>query len=275
MQSVRHQKRATSPRGRFHLNTSAALRLLAAANDDAVLAAWAAVFDEHKMSPECDVSPYDCWEVLQEFLSSGVLSPLEYNSVNLKAAFFNGTRPSTGQIQEVLGRLKIMRSSHPFEKEPPVSNARPPMAAFTNSSALTSNRDERESLPAVPNRSALGSRPSAGLAAFSPAREVQSFRPTMEPPAIQAFAGQQAPRELPCRKVDANLYRGVGEFNVQMFCCNQEMIIQDLSEDEPYEGELEDGTDGVLHEFMFHCYCQSCGARFHSSMARRIPEQGY
>jgi hypothetical protein len=253
------------------------LRLLAAANDDAVLAAWAAVFDEHKMSPECDVSPYDCWEVLQEFLSSGVLSPLEYNSVNLKAAFFNGTRPSTGQIQEVLGRLKFLRANQSFDKEFPVSNARPPMAAFTNESALVT-REER-GLPSAPQRNGIGGpRPNPGLAAFQPQREVmapQSFRAMGEAPAIQAFAPQQEKAALPCRKVDANLYRGVGEFNIQMFCCNQEMIIQDLSEDEPYDGELEDGTEGVLHEFMFHTYCQSCGARFHTSMARRVPDQGY
>lgn len=271
---MRDPKRASVTRRRIHLNTSAALRLLAAAKDDAVLAAWAAVFDEHKMAPECDVSPYDCWEVLQEFLSSGVLSPFEYNSVNLKASFFNGSRPSTGQIQEVLGRLQYLRSNQPLEKEFSVSSAKPPMAAFSNESALST----RSELSPAPQHSALRApRSNPGLEAFQPSREISApnSRHIAMPGKMAAFGEPEVRPSLPCRKVDADLYRGVGDFNVQMFCCNQEMIIQDLSEDEPYEGELEDGTEGVLHEFLFHCYCQSCGKRFHISAAAKVPDQGY
>ena len=224
------------------------------------------------MAPECDVSPYDCWEVLQEFLSSGVVSPLEYNSVNLKTAFFNGGRPSTGEIQDVLGRLAYLRANHPIDKETPMSSARPPMSAFSNESAL-STRDEARPLAPPRQHNEIGtSRPNPGLAAFQPQREIAPFRPQSD---VQAFAKQETQETLNCRKVDASLYRGVGEFNVQVFCCNQEMIVQDIGEDDSYEGELEDGSEGVLHEYMFHCHCQSCGARFHTSMSRKIPESGY
>jgi hypothetical protein len=261
------------------MNTSAALRLLAAANDDAVLAAWAAVFDEHKMSPECDVSPYDCWEVLQQFLSSGVLSPLEYNSVNMKDAFFNGRRPTTAQIQEVLGRLRYLRANQFFEKESPVSSAKPPMSAFSNEGALSVRR-ESTGLSQPAQRSGLSApRTSHAIEAFAPSggslAPAHSHRAIAEPSRVRAFGEPEVKPSLPCRKVDANLYRGVGDFNVQMFCCNQEMILQDLSEDETYEGELEDGTDGILHEFLFHCYCQSCTKRFHISAACKVPDPGY
>ena len=279
MSRLRDSQRAPPPGGRIHLNQSAALRLLAAANDDAVLAAWAAVFDEHKMAPECDISPYDCWEVLQEFLSSGIVSPLEYDSVNLKASFFSGGRPSTGAIQGVLGRLAYLRANHPIDKENPMSNARPPMSAFSNPSAL-STREESRSIDAPMSRGGIGAaRPNPGLTAFNPRQESfsdpGSFRPIAEPPIAKAFNNKREADSLGCRKVDASLYRGIGEFDVQMLCCNQPMTLEDISEDEPYEGELEDGTDGILHEYMFHCQCQSCGARFHTSMARKIPEPGY
>jgi hypothetical protein len=231
------------------------------------------------MSPEADVSPYDCWEVLQQFLSSGVLSPVEYNNVNLKAAFFNGHRPTTSQIQEVLGRLQYLRSQQPFDKECPVSNAKPPMSAFSNDSALSA-RPESSSLSTGFRDSSLPApRSNPGLAAFqssageiSPARD---FRAIAEPYRAKAFDEPAVRPSLPCRKVDANLYRGVGEFNIQVFCCNQEMILEDISEDEPYEGELEDGTEGVLHEYLFHCHCQSCGKRFHTSVAAKVPDSGF
>lgn len=267
------------------MNTSAALRLLAAANDDAVLASWAAVFDEHKMAPECDVSPYDCWEVLQEFLSSGVLSPFEYNSVDMKKAFFNGSRPTTGEIQDVLNRLRYLRSHQDLKQENPVSNARPPMSAFSNESALVTNK-ESTGLPAGPRHAALaGQRPNPGLAAFQPRQE--SFAP---PPTFQAFADpqrreslamaqEQRQDPLTCRKVDAKMYQGMnGQIDVRITCASGHppMEIEILSDDEDIiDGDEMGDAEYAMHEYMFHGECKACGALFHNSMSRPIPKANY
>ena len=247
------------------------MRLLAAANDDAVLAAWAAVFDEHKMAPECDVSPYDCWEVLQEFLSSGVLSPLEYNSVNLKAAFFNGTRPTTGQIHDVLSRLRYLRANHSIHQEHPVSTAKPPMAAFTTQSAIVPTERARE----------LESRPTSMLGAQGARPMISAFQQRQEsfaaPLDFRAFAEpqRQADAVLPCRKVDANLYRGEGVADCQIFCCRTEIDLIPEDENIIDEDDVGDGGGYDLHEMMFHGQCKACGAMHHHSMSRPTPKVNY
>lgn len=261
------------------MNTSAALRLLAAANDDAVLAAWAAVFDEHKMAPEADVSPYDCWEVLQGFLSSGVLSPLEYNSVNLKKAFFNGTRPSTGQIQEVLGRLKYLRANRETHQEPSVSNAKPPMSAFSNESSIVPTERPRGLDVGQRPGGALGPRaPRPELAtAFQPRQEslapAPGFRPIAEPPRERALASRRS--DMPCRKIDASLYRGVGEFSYVSSCCGIPLEIEDLGVEDTYENDGDEEGDGLLHEFMFRAICRSCESVYTTNRSQRVPNSPF
>jgi hypothetical protein len=253
------------------MNTSSALRLLAAANDDAVLAAWAAVFDEHKMSPEADVSPYDCWEMLQGFLSSGVLSTLEYDSVNLKTAFFNGSRPTTGAIQLVLSRLNYLRANHEIHQEHPMSNAKPPMSAFSNEAALATR--EQTGLSSGPRPSSLAARPSA-LGLSSPFRSQQtSFAAPMDFKAISEPHRER--QNLECRKVDANLYRGNGTVNCQVSCCDVPVSLIEEDANIVDEEDVGDGGGYDMHEYMFHGQCQSCGAMHHHSMSRPTPKENY
>jgi len=250
------------------MNTSAALRLLAAANDDAVLASWAAVFDEHKMSPECDVSPYDCWEVLQGFLSSGVLSPLEYNSVDMKQAFFAGGRPTNDSIQVVLDRLKYLRSNREIKEEVYVSSTPHQFEAFTNGSGLATRSDSALSGPPRPSAALPQARVApGGMIAMQP----QQAMPARD---FKAIASAPSP-QMPCRSVDAKLYRGVdGEINVQLLCCNQEISL--IADDEDIiDDEMIDGEEYQMHEYMFHGECKSCGSIFHNSMARSVPRATY
>jgi hypothetical protein len=247
--SLRDPQPQDLARRRVPLNISEALRLLAAANDDAVLAAWAAVFYEHKMSPEADVSPYDCWEVLQGFLSNGVLSVAEYDSYNLKQAFFNGRRPSTRQIQEVLDRITTSKGESTMSQH----KAMAPFAAFSNETTIERPSSSFRSMEA---------RAPMEIGAFEQPR-VQAPR---EMGAFQV--NSQAP-SLECRKVDASLYRAPGEFDVQLTCCGQQMFLNYLDESVD-AADLEE--DGMLLEAMFHASCPKCGKDFHLSASGRVPD---
>ena len=269
------------------MNTSTALRLLEAARDDVVLASWAAVFDEHRMSPECDVSPYDCWEVLQGFVSSGVISGDDYNNVNLKASFFNGTRPTTNQIQEVLGRLKALRAHPTNSPESTMSSAKPPLSAFSNGTALTppDRFQEVESrtrgLTERPRPSALA--PSAQRPAL--ANPLQSRQDSLaRGPSMRAMAPAAraeipssrapSPSGMPCRKIDASTYRGVGDFTYVGMCCGHEMVSEDLGAEEDFDIEPDDGG-GMLHEFMFRQACPNCDKAYTVSCTQRVPVNPY
>ena len=259
------------------MNTSAALRLLDAANNDAVLASWAAVFDEHRMSPECDVSPYDCWEVLQGFLSNGVLSPSDYNSVNLKQEFFAGTRPSTHAIQAVLARLACLRANHPSPQEFPVSNAPRPMSAFEAFDVSISPSAPRQAptlrTQAPAPQFAATDRP-AEFAAFQRAgAPTQAFR---DQPAPNAFGAAMEETKLPCRTLDAKLYRDSADVDISMLCktghASVEVHLYGDDEDIVDDGEV-DGESYAIHEYMAHGECSVCGMIFHSSASRSIPSQ--
>jgi len=243
------------------MNTSAVLRLLAASNDDVVLASWAAVFDEYKMSPECDVSPYDCWEVLQWFISSGALLPAEYNGIDAKRAFFAGGRPTNRDIQTVLDRLAYLRSNREINQEPPMPSAPRQFNAFSADTAIA-KRDE--ALPASPRQGSTLDPSTSKPTSFA------AFQASNTAPARQFDAIAKPPTaKLPCREPSTATLAGP-DLDVQMYCCRQQISL--IPDDEDIvDGEVIDGEEYEMHEYVFHGECRKCGAIFHSSMAKSIP----
>ena len=94
------------------MTTQEALCLLEASRNDPVLAAWAAVFYEHRVLACYDASPYDAWDAYQELFMLGVVSPSDFDNTDVKQVFFSGRRPTRDQIQSALDNLDNLPSSH-------------------------------------------------------------------------------------------------------------------------------------------------------------------
>lgn len=248
-------------------------QFLVAAGDDPVLAAWAKVIHEYKVGPECEVPPYEHWQTFQEFFSEGLLSPVEYDSADIKRLFFSGHRPEQGMVQGVLNNVKLLPCHNDFSTEKSMSQAKPPMSPFSNSAAIAKSSPSPSELAKGPSRHELRSgRSSQGLSAFQPNRET-AIRPA---PQVDAFAKPEAPAALACTtNVDSKLYMGNFEINGNIVCCGRPLQpIEDGGDIIPPD-ELPHGDDFAMHEYMFHCECPTCESIYHCTVGKPIPRDSY
>lgn len=249
------------------MTKSDALRIFIAAQDDPILAAWAAVAHEHKMSPMSDISPYEYWEAFQDLYSHGLISSHQFDGVNVRQVFFSGRRPPESEVQRVLDNLRTF--SDPLFQEPPTMTRQKlpsnPFATNGNENSLTT-RDSGGELaggrmsPSLPARSA-----SPGLNPFSQ-REVlpQSKDPNAIP--LSAFTQNSG---LACRdsaaRRDLPGGRPTGDVTVRIYCCETElqMEVADMQAEGPdsIPGGQISITDRVLHGT-----CRICHREHHHSV---------
>lgn len=242
-----------------------ALRFMIAARDNPALAAWAWVIHEYRANAASDVPPHEHWEAYCEFYNHGFVPPFEFNCSDLE-----GCRPPPSAVQDVLDNLKTL----PPITEDPMSKAKPPIEAFSSSTAVAP-RQQSEHLSS-PRRMSVGDRSNPGeLTAFKPQNE--SLPPSKRHSTLQAFQAQPSAREaLPCTNpdLDAKTYRGDMDINCEMKCCGHELQLIDdggdiLGPEAVPEGEF------ALAEYMFHAECQFCGAMYHCSVGKPVPRDAF
>lgn len=173
------------------MNKQQALRLIVAAQDDPIVAAWVGVLDEHKLSPDAEVSPYEAWDTFQELHRHGYVSDSSLNTSSLKRAFFGRQRPNPGRLHQAFYHLKIL----PTEGIPEVY-----VKKSDNPFAQTEGRflERREPRGGLAAREAPTSAPMGPpLNPFS--GSLQQGPPAVESPGLNPFSapGQSA---LTCRE---------------------------------------------------------------------------
>lgn len=251
-----------------------AVRVFSAAQGDPVLAAWAFVLYTHRLPVSCDITPYDHLEAYQDLFTLGFVTPDAYDRTDISQTFFSGTRPSPGDLQDVLA---AMEQIHP--QEIPVTKAKPPMSAFSNSLAT---RDARE---------LSARRPAVGLGGKVPSNSLSAFRSnsatlpaTRAPAQVEAFGAPAAafaplashqhsslvPAQPSVPTVDARTYRKPGEIDCELRCCGHPLNMIDEGGD-VVPAESIPHEEFSLIEFMFHAECEYCGAMFHCSVGKPIP----
>lgn len=246
------------------MNRTDALRILIAAQDDPVLASWAAVAHEHKAIGS-DVSPYECWEAFQQLYDYGLISPDQFNGTDPSLAFFSGRRASTGDVQRVLTNLKILPET---EQEysmtrtklgNPFADDNALVARDSGGTALNGRNGNGHALPVHHNHE-IGN-PFAMQNETLP-REKRSLE-------LEPFA--PGPATLPCR--DPSPQRNLGgrantglELNLQIFCCGQElqMDVDDMTGAEGPDDNIPGGQVVVLSRVL-HGQCRKCGLTHHHS----------
>jgi len=137
-----------------------AQRILVAAQDNAVLAAWASVVYDFNLPSTVEVSPYDAWEAYQELFDKGLVSSDAFDRTDVKQRFFT-KQPDPHEIQEVLDKLPLLNAEEPqMPKMPanPFALTKPTAAEVAPHKAAPSKAMSpfaREVMPASKQPSAL------------------------------------------------------------------------------------------------------------------------
>lgn len=250
------------------MNKSDALRILIAAEDDPVLASWAAVAHEHKHVGDSDISPYEFWEAFQKMFDYGLISPDQFNRTDPRQAFFSGKRFSDGAIQRVLHNLKLLPERS--QQEPVTMSSSKIGNPFGNdnalvargSTAINGRNGHGPPLPAarqsleidspLATRDALADRRSLDLAAFSPQVPSQiNGLPCHDPAPPKRRLGQGS---------------DLGRFGVTCVCGDPiSMDIDDMIGAEGPDDAIPGGQVAILARVM-HGTCRRCGITCHASI---------
>jgi len=257
------------------LNRAHALRLIVAAGDDAVLAAWAAVVCEHRMPATSDISPYDALDNYQEFFSLGLITTANYDEAIRLRSFSAGVHPAAERIQDVLHNVLFLCPEHkpeePMSKNNPFSHIDAPALTTreNNSPGLATSRSPAPSLSGrgggVPLAGSNSGAPP--LVPFTPSREVL-------PPTPSPGLGMQAPqgRNLPCTDPGA----GEDGLRPRMFCgeCDTQLTLKQDGSQGLGPDDMPGGNVSVM-EVIWYAEC-GCGLIYHCSAGRRdIPHEAF
>lgn len=240
------------------MNRADALRALFAAQEDLVLAAWAAVLHRHEISPPCDVSPYELLEAVQDFFVLGLISAAQFATFDQRA-FFSGKRPMTADLHRVLNNLRIP----PHITEPPMSKTKFPDNPFSTSTELATKGSS--GLATATRASMPVAHTHAPLNPFSPSREVA---PAENRVAIDPF---KRVKSLDCQTPNID---NLGDIDLRVFCCGQQlqMTVEDMQAEGP------DGINGgnvQVIDRILHGKCQECQREHHHSVAEVIEHDRY
>ncbi len=244
------------------MNKSDALRIFIAAQDDPVLASWAAVAHEYKLTPLCDVSPYEYWEAFQEFFSHGLVTPAQYDGIDARQVFFSGRRPPAQDVQRVLDNLHKLPERQ-FQ-EPSMTKTKLPENPFASNGTSLVPKEGNGLANGHRNGHALPARQaSPGLNPFSTQHEALPREKSHIP--MEAFGSGTA---LPCRdsgRPDKQALREMGEVQLQVWCCGEEleMEVADMQADGP---DSIPGGQLTVIDRVLHGTCKRCNREHHHSV---------
>jgi hypothetical protein len=237
------------------MNEHEARQLMIAADDDPMLAAWAAVSFEHGVVCVSDTSPYEAWEAFQGLYNHDLISSDDYNQG--EHLFFNKI-PRTEDIQDVLSRI----DPHQYSKEPTMSNNNFNPFATDNSIA---RRTEPKGNSQIQSRSSkaldnpfASSAPAPAIARRPPEGEISGD-----------FFDQHMNGGLPCHdptpnnnistSIDGQLY------TPDVRCCR---IPVSMTEVERVGSDGGNNIGSQLTLAVFEGVCHECGFIHHNSVGR-------
>lgn len=226
-----------------------------AANDDPVLAAWAAVSLEHGVVCVSDTSPHDVWEAYQVLYNYDCISPEAYNES--EHLLFSKT-PMTGAVQEVLSRV----NSHQYSKENQMSNNDSFNPFATNNSIARRPEPRGNSQIQSRSRQALDN----PFATEAPAAAIEA-RPR-EGELSGDFFGQ--PKSgLPCHDMQPNNSTATSidgqTYTPDVRCCQ---VPVSMTEVERVGSDGGSNIGSQLTLAVFEGVCRECGFIHHNSVGR-------
>jgi len=247
------------------MNEASACRLLVAAGDDPVLAAWVSVIHENRMPAHTEVTPYDHLEAFQSLFAYGYLSSREYNSVNEKKTFFSGRTPLSSDVQGVLDNLHTL----PVGEQGFETMKKQGFDAFRNQSAIAPARQQNGLAPA-PSRVQLNqSAQQSVIQAFAPRAPVgimQQNSVQIPSPAMGNIPSQ--PQGLQCSTPDPMMMTSL---NAQLTCCGVPVQLRDVGGDS-HEGGV--GEQPFI-EYAFDASCDMCGTDFCIGASKPYPRGSF
>ena len=242
------------------MTTQEALCLLEASRNDPVLAAWAAVFYEHRVLACYDASPYDAWDAYQELFMLGVVSPSDFDNTDVKQVFFSGRRPSENEIQDALDNLHIIPCREGSEM-PKLGNP------FGSQQALTprpTNHKVAVHSTRLVGSTALGS-PHLQTATLAPH---QGLAPSTRPSLGQIGPPMQRQPAPELRPGDIEALKPV------MYCsCGEELVLKNDGGQIIDEDDMPQGNIRIIDAiFSAECPGPNCNKVWHCSVGEAIPE---
>ena len=252
------------------MNQTVALQLMAAANDDPVLASWAAVVHQYNMSSSCDVSPYEHWEAYQELFAYGLISAGQYNNTDATRVFFSGRRLPWGEIQRVLDVIRDGLGSTPME--PHVSKTRLSANPFDDNTTAIEPTGRSGNTLAERRSAALPERQTLGLDMFAPALVAM--------PAARETRGIESPfaassSRLACTDNGPSVARFNGHtLKLRLEChnegCNGEQVELSIDNGQAIGPDDLPGGQIELIDAIFCGKCKICLTQYHCSAGRNV-----
>jgi hypothetical protein len=258
------------------------MRLLTAANEDPVLASWAAVIHQYGASANSDVSPYEHWEAFQELFSYGLITSHQYDNTDASRVFFSGRRPPWGEIQRVLDVLRACPGATPTE--PQVSKNRLSDNPFDlGPSTAIEPRSRGDNALAGRRGHELPERQTTGLDMFSnepAALRGRSDGGPMDAPF--ALGGDQfsSRGRLPCTSTETSVAKFEGsEIRLRLEChnpgCNGEQVNLGVDNSQVIGPDEIPGGQVSLIDAIFCGTCKRCNTQYHCSAGRNVPQDAF
>jgi hypothetical protein len=249
-----------------------AARLLAAADDDPVLAAWSSVIWDLDVHNIGEVSSWDAWDAFERLYSFDLITEVQYDCTS-QQRFISG-RPTWDQYQRVYHRMK--QPLFERTKEPPMSKKPSLGNPFASSSSLVT-KDRDTALSAGREAAALPSRhASPGLQPFSSSREISSPSPMMLDPVPRGTSRVG----LPCNDPHGTAVQvGPHELRFELRCLNdgcgaEPLRMMESGGDRVGPDQLPGGSVSVV-QVILHAKCPNCGAAYHVSAGRTVTEDNF
>lgn len=260
------------------------VRLLRAADDDAILAAWVKVLTDYNVESHFDVPPHEHWEAFQELFSCELLSTLQFESVDMKQEFFAGRRPRQADVQNVLDNARAWNK--PCSTEIQMSKQNTQIETLVrkktarNFSVDTEVKMMSLQRKKVPNmlsmdteakRLSFQNKKTRSLTAFK--SNQKELAPVKEDRMVKARRDLVS---LECnRGVDAGVYVGGMDINGHISCCGKQLKTMEEGGDIITQEDLPSSGEYALLEYMFHAECTNCKSVYHVTCGKPVPRDNY
>ena len=241
-----------------------AQRLMAAADENPVLAAWAAIFYQHGVVCITDSYPYEAWEAYQCFYNHDFVTAAEFN-YNDERSFLRQT-PSAGDIQDVIARFDETCDEHYYQEiQMPNNDSNP----FADDNAIAPRRQEQ----GVARRQVAGATRRQELSnPFEEDRSIAPSRPRGGELAQNIFSStdQQSPglachndgNQSPVSTLGGETYQP----DVRCGKCHKQVAMVEVQ----FLGSDGNGSlDSELVLALFEGVCVTCGFIHHQSVGRQ------
>ena len=240
-----------------------ARRLMVAADENPVLAAWAAVFYQHGVVCITDSYPYEAWEAYQCLYNHDLVTVAEFNYYTERS--FLKQAPSAGDIQDVISRFDETCNEHHYQEIQMSNNSNP----FADDTSIAPRRKEQ----GVERRHLSGANRRQELSnPFSEERSIAPSRPRggelaqdiFAPPDHQStgLACHNDGNQSPVTTLNGEGYQP----DVRCGKCHQQVAMVEVE----FLGSDGNGNlDSELVLAVFEGVCVNCGFIHHQSVGRQ------